>query len=131
MSPCSSVTDAASTALKLPKAFVTLRASRSMGGSFRDRSLRCLVAEGPNPLHQRQNAARLKARDQYDDGAVDDKGQARALAAEQVVGDFLQRHQDRSTNQRPEQQTAAAQRHTDHNIHADQDAEPGFQTVTS
>src|SRR5689334_25390707 len=33
MSPCSSVTLAASTALKLPKAFVTSRASRSMGGS--------------------------------------------------------------------------------------------------
>src|SRR5258705_2138962 len=126
MSPCSSVTDAASTALKLPKAFVTLRASRSMGGSFRDRSLRCLVAEGPNPLHQRQNAARLKARDQYDDGAVDDKGQARALAAEQVVGDFLQRHQDRRTYQRPEQQAGAAQcRHGQH-LHRDQDAEPGF-----
>ena len=37
ISPCSSVTDAASTALKLPKALVTSRASRSMGGSRRGR----------------------------------------------------------------------------------------------
>src|SRR5882757_3936269 len=95
ISPCSSVTDAASTALKLPKAFVTLRASRSMGGSRRDGWLQGLATPRPDPLDQGQNAAGLEARDQYDDGAVDDKGQARALAAEQVVGDFLQRYQDR------------------------------------
>src|SRR6202022_821051 len=107
MSPCSSVTDAASTALKLPKAFVTLRASRSMRCSRSDCWLRRFAAPRPEPLDQGQNAAGLKARDQYDDGAVDDKGQARALATKQVVGDFFQRHQDRSTYQRPEQQASA------------------------
>src|SRR5881227_1315447 len=62
MSPCSSVTEAASTALKLPNAFVTLRASRSMGDSRDVRRLRALAASRPEPLDQGQDAARLKAR---------------------------------------------------------------------
>src|SRR5438876_2766686 len=70
MSPCSSVTEAASTALKLPKAFVTSRASRSMGRSLRQR-FRRLAAPGQLPVDQRQNAAGLEPRDQHDDGAVD------------------------------------------------------------
>src|ERR1700676_3696606 len=126
MSPCSRVTEAPSTALKLPKAFVTLRASRSMGCSRGDCWLRGFVTFRPQPLDQRQNAARLKARDQHDDGAIQDERQAGALAAEQVVGDFLQRHQDRSTDQRSEQQAGAAQRRHDQDLHGDQDAEPRF-----
>src|ERR1700726_4950739 len=81
MSPCSSITEAASTALKLPKAFVMSRASRSMGGSFRSIDARHLaVAPGPQPVDECQNAAGLKARDQYDNGAVKNKCQAGALA---------------------------------------------------
>src|SRR5436190_21029478 len=64
ISPCSSVTLAASTALKLPKAFVTSRASRSIRSPFRGRGLRRLVADGPDPLDQGENAARLEAGDQ-------------------------------------------------------------------
>src|ERR1700710_3108011 len=86
ISPCSSVTEALSTALKLPKAFVTSRASRSMGGPRRDRTLRCFTALRPQPVDQRQNAAGLEARDQHDDGAVNHERQAGALAAEQIVG---------------------------------------------
>src|SRR6266478_2729299 len=126
MSPWSSVTEAASTALKLPKAFVTSRASRSMGCSRRDRRLRRFAAPRPQPLDKRQNASGLKAGDQDDDRAVHDEGQPRALSAEQVVGDFFQRHQDRSTYQRSEQQAGAAQRRHDQDLHGDQDAEPGF-----
>src|SRR5258708_25670484 len=126
MSPCSSVTDAASTALKLPKAFVTSQASRSTGCSFRHRDLRGLVGYGPDPLDQRQDAAGLEARDQYDDGAVDDKRQAGPLAAEQIVGDFLQRPQDRGAAQRTEQQSRAAARPPAHHFYGNQDAEPGF-----
>src|SRR5882757_8891723 len=124
MPPCSSVTEAASTALKLPKAFVTLRASRSTGCSFRDCRLGCLVADGPNTLDQRQYAARLKARGQHDDGAIDDEGEPCPLAAEQVVGDFLERHQDRRTDQGSEQQAGAAECGHDQDLHRDQDAEP-------
>src|SRR5258708_4500788 len=126
MSPGSSVTEAASTARKLPKAFVTSRASRSMGRSRCNRRLRRSTAPRPNPLDQRQNAARLEARNQHDDGAVDDEGEAGALAAEQIVGDLLQRHQDRSTDQRSEQQSGTAQRRHDQDLHRDQDPEPGF-----
>src|SRR6267154_2893810 len=126
MSPCSSVTEAASTALKLPKAFVTLRASRSMGCFRCDRCRRRLASPGPQPVDQCQNAAGLKARDQHDDGTIHDEGETRALAAEQVVGDFLQRHQDRRTDQRSEQQAGTAECGHDQDLHGDQDAEPGF-----
>src|SRR5580704_2175878 len=126
MSPCSSVTEAASTARKLPKAFVTLRASRSMGCSRRSRRHGRTGTPRPEPLDQGQDAAGLKARDQDDDGAIDYKGQARALAAEQIVGDFLQRYQDRGADQRSEQQAGAAERRHDQDFDRDQDAEPGF-----
>src|SRR6185437_12458432 len=79
MSPCSSVTDAASTALKLPKALVMSRASRSMRRSFHGRS--SAPSLRPDSVHQRQDAAGLEARDQHDDGAINHEGQARAFAA--------------------------------------------------
>src|SRR6195256_3954146 len=126
ISPCSSVTEAASTALKLPKAFVTLRASRSMGCFRCDRYLRRLASPGPQPVDQCQNAAGLKARDQHDDRAIHDEGETRALAAEQVVGDFLQRHQDRRTDQRPEQQAGAAERRHDQHLHGNQNTKSRF-----
>src|SRR5882757_11008845 len=66
MSPCSRVTEAASTALKLPKALVTSRASRSMAGSRCDLSLLRLAAPVPEPVDQGQDAAGLEARDQKD-----------------------------------------------------------------
>src|SRR5437868_9110728 len=75
MSPCASVMEAASTALKLPKAFVTWRASRSMGCSSGDCWLRGLVTLCPQPLDKHQNTSGLKARDQDDDRAVHDEGQ--------------------------------------------------------
>src|SRR5260370_16197446 len=127
MSPCSSVTEAASTALKLPKAFVTLRASRSMSGSPCTVDSRHLATSSrPEPVDQRQYAARLKARDQYNDGAVHDECEPCPLAAEQVVGDFLQRHQDRGADERSEQQAGAPQRRHDQYLDRDQDAEPRF-----
>src|SRR3954468_5701545 len=74
MSPCTSVTDAASTALKLPKAFVTSRASRSMACSRSGgHGLRLLAPTRPQPLDQGQDAAGLKARDQHNDRAVHHK----------------------------------------------------------
>ena len=90
------------------------------------RPARRRLAPCPEPVDQRQNAARLEARDDHDDGAVDDEGEARALAAQQIVGDFLQRHQDRRAHQRPEQQPGAAERRHDQHLHRDQDAEAGF-----
>src|SRR5487761_2296089 len=98
MSPCSSVTEAASTALKLPNALVTSRASRSMRGSPRPFGIRHpAVSFRPYPGDQRQDAARLEPRNQHDDGAVEDKRQA-----------------------------GAAERGHDQNLHRDQEAEPGL-----
>src|SRR6201985_564774 len=89
MSPCSSVTEAASTARKLPKALVISRASRSMTGPGRGR--RRLARLGA-PLHdavgERQQAAGLEPRDQHDDCAIHHEGETRSLPAELVVGDF-------------------------------------------
>src|SRR3984893_14018688 len=122
MSPCSRVTEAASTALKLPKALVISRASRSMGRSPRRFDVRLLAALlCPHAIDQHQDAAGLKPRDQHDDRAIEDKGQAGTFAAQQIVGDFLQRHQDRSARQRPEQQAGAAERGHDQYFHRDQD----------
>src|SRR3954469_8362564 len=72
ISPCSSVTDASSTALKLPNAFVIPRASRSMAGS--------LICAGLASSHeQAEQAAGLEARDQHDDRAIQDEGEAGPL----------------------------------------------------
>src|SRR5262249_35971164 len=122
MSPWSSVTDALSTALKLPKVLVTPRASRSMAGLRRSR----LVAPLPEPIGEREQSAGLETRDQHDDRAIDHEGEPRALAAEQAVGELFQRHQDRSAHQRPEQQARAAKRGHDQDLHRDQDAEAGL-----
>src|SRR3954447_9925741 len=92
MSPCSSVTEALSTALKLPNAFVRSRASRSMGGSLRNDGFRRFAALRPQPVDQGQNASGLEPCDQHDDGAIDHECQSRTLAAEQIVGNLLQRH---------------------------------------
>src|ERR1700743_1343428 len=89
ISPCSNVTDAASTALKLPKARVTLRASRSMAPSCYGCRFGRLAAPLPEPLDQRQDASRLGARDQHDEGAIEDKGADRARSGETGIGGFL------------------------------------------
>src|SRR6201996_2260341 len=98
MSPCSRVTDALSTALKLPKVFVTSRASRSMAG-LRRGGLRRLAAPFPEPVGQCQQPTGLEARDQHDDRAIAHEGKTGALPAEPAVGQLLQRHQDRRTDQ--------------------------------
>src|SRR5260221_47731 len=77
------------------------------------------------PVDDGQDAAGLEARDQQDNRAIDHEGETGALAAEQAVGDFLQRHQDRSPHQRAEQQARAAKRSHDQDLHRDQDAEAG------
>src|SRR5581483_6522124 len=126
MSPCSRVRLAASTALKLPKAFVTPRASRSMGRS-RCQSLLLfragLGAPLQEPLDQCEDAAGLKARDQDNDRAIDHESEAGTLAAEQAVANLFQRHQDRSAHQRAEQQPCSAERRHDQYLHRDQQAE--------
>src|SRR3954466_16414348 len=93
MSPCCRVTLALSTALKLPKALVTSCASRSMRCSRRGRPLR-LARLRQQAVEQLQDSAGLETRDQHDDGAVEHESKSCALAAEPVVGNLLERHQD-------------------------------------
>src|SRR5664279_6152498 len=104
ISPCCSVTLAASTARKLPKALVMARASRSMGRSLlRGQRRGRLLPACPEPVDQGQDAAGLKPRDQDDDRAIEHEGQAGARATQPVVGNFLERHQNGRPYQRPEQ----------------------------
>src|SRR5882757_10882747 len=63
MSPSSTDTDASSTALKAPKALVTLFASISMAAHG--------LALCRTALEQGKQSARQEARDDHDDGAID------------------------------------------------------------
>src|SRR3954470_14445590 len=112
MSPCSTDTEAPSTALKAPNALVTLRASISTAH---------LAA-----FEQREEPARQEAGDDHDDRAVDHEGDAGALASQQAVRQLLERHQDQGADQRAEQLAGAAQRCHHHHLDRDQDAEARF-----
>src|ERR1044072_2888628 len=75
MSPSSTATEASSTALKAPKALVTLRASISTGS--------------PAALEQRQQAARQEAGDDHEDRA-DQAGDVALLDRDRGVVDRLE-----------------------------------------
>src|ERR1700761_3441603 len=94
MSPSSTETEASSTALKAPKALVMRRASISMAARLFNGLGDCRLA-----LEQRPGPARQETRDDHDDRAVDDVGEARALAAEVGIRQFLERHQDQRADQ--------------------------------
>src|SRR6185437_14693170 len=82
ISPASTEISAPETARKLPNAFETACASSSMAAS---------PARGRNAVPQFEKPARLEARDQHDDAAIEDVGEAGAAAAEPGVGRGLQR----------------------------------------
>src|SRR5258708_22033924 len=106
MTSCSSTARSApDTARKLPNAFDTFLASSSIGAP---------PALRHDAIPQLEQAAGLKARDQDDDAAVEDIGQARAAAAEPGIGRDLQRDQDQRAEQRTEQHAGAAERRADH-----------------
>src|SRR5471032_2671363 len=118
MSPSSTETEASSTALKAPYALVIPRASICMAALRLGGLCRRRLA-----LEQRQQAARQEARDDHDDRAIDDVGDAGTLATEIGIRQFLERHQDQRADQRAEQLARAAECcHHDH-LHRDQDAE--------
>ena len=103
MSPCSTAMEASSTALKAAERLGDVAASSSMGAPRRLRSSGascarqdCLSTVRMPPGWKRAISTMMRA--------IDDEGQAGAFAAEQVVGDLLQRHQDQGADQRPEQQ---------------------------
>src|SRR5580704_10114160 len=116
ISPSSTVRSAPATAQKLPNAFETFFASSSMGA---------LPKAWREALPQLVQAAGLKARDQHDDAAVDDEGQAGAAAAELGVHCRLQRNEDQRADQRSEQGAGAAKGCDDDHLHRDENAEAG------
>src|SRR6266542_1682103 len=121
MSPSSTDTDASSTALKAPNALVTFLASISMA----PRNIRLRLPRRP-ALEQRQQPARQEARDDDDDGAIDDEGEARAAPTQIAVGELLQRHQDQGADQWAEELACAAQSRHHYHLDRDQDAEARF-----
>src|SRR6478672_6148223 len=127
MSPCSSVTEAASTALKLPKALVMACASRSMGNPPRRFAVHHLAGSfDPEAIDQRQDASGLKTRDQHNDRAIDHEGKTGALASQEIVGNLFERHQDCGAHEGAEQQAGAAERGHDQDLDRNQDAQSGL-----
>src|SRR5215831_8326096 len=117
-SPSLTATEASSTALNAPKAIVSWLASSSMAGLGLGR----LALGTPAAGEEGQQSARQEASDDDDNCAIDHEGQPRAFAAEQAVGDLLQRHQDQRPHEGPKQQTCPAERGHDQHLDGDQDA---------
>src|ERR1700733_14627186 len=117
ISPCSTVRSAPATARKPPNSLETLVASSNRGAppAFRHDS-----------IPQIEQAARLKTRDNHDDAAINNVGEAGPAAAEPAIGRGLQRHQDHRAEEWAEQQPGTAERGNDHHLHGDQNAEAGI-----
>src|SRR6201984_253135 len=113
ISPCATARSAPRTAKKLPNALETFCALSSM------------IPPRQKGRHARPpfvHAARLEPREQHDDAAIEDVGEARAAAAEPGIGRGLQRHQDQRADERAAQRPRAAQGGDDHHLHRHQDA---------
>src|SRR5271156_760641 len=117
ISPSSTDRSAPRTARNSPKAFETFLASSSM---------RAFPEFWRHTLPHFEQPARLEARDQNDDAAIENVGQSGAAAAEPAIGRGLQRYQDQGADQRPEQGAGAAQGRDDHHLHRDENAEGGI-----
>src|SRR3954452_2376973 len=85
ISPSAMPRSAPWTAKKLPNALETLVASSSMA---------LAPHAGRHAVPELVQASGLIARQQHDDAAIENVGEARAAAAEPGVGGGLQRHQD-------------------------------------
>src|SRR5947209_19589422 len=100
ISPSSMERSAPATARRLPKAFETFSALSSMAPP---ESRRDAVPHLVQP-------ARLEARDDDDDAAVENVGEARAAAAEPGVGRSLQRNENQRADQRAVKRPGAPER---------------------
>src|SRR5262245_30177224 len=110
-------------ATKLPKLRETSRALSSMahrdGFTPARPALRYLVPQVEQP-------ARLEARQDNDNAAVENIGQPRAAAAEQRIRHRLQRDKDHGAEQGAEQSAGTAKRRDDDHLDRAQDAEAAF-----
>src|SRR6266446_1385030 len=117
ISPSSTARSACDSAMKLPKDRETDFASSSMGHRLLARR-----AHGQAPPQLEQTAG-FETRENQDDAAIENVGQARAAAAEQAVGRALQRDQDGGAEQRTKQRADAAERGRDDHLDGNQDTE--------
>src|SRR5580698_4689275 len=99
ISPSATDRSAPATAWKLPNALETLVASSSMGAP---------PALRHHAIPQVEQAARLEARDDDDDAAIENVGQTGAAAAEPAVRRRLKWNKNQRAKQRTEQQAGAA-----------------------
>src|SRR4051812_24010681 len=117
MSPSSIARSALESATKAPKLRLTPRASSSTGLRPQEgEARREAVPDLGDP-------ARLEARDEDDDAAVEDVGQPGAAAAEIGVRRGLQRDEDGGADQGAEERAGAAERRGDDELDRAQDAE--------
>src|ERR1700761_5161664 len=116
LAPSATVRSALRTAKKLPNALETPFASSSMARP----------PLGRDAMPELVETAGLEAREQHDDAAIDDVGEARARAAEPGVGGRLQRHQNQRADQRPEQRAGTTERSRDQHLHRDEQADPAL-----
>src|ERR1700676_3621021 len=93
MSPSLTARSAPATARNSPNALETLVASSSM---------EALSDARRNTVPHLGQAARLEPRDQHDNAAVENVGQAGAAAAEPAIGRGLDRDQDQRADERSE-----------------------------
>src|SRR6185437_3920999 len=114
ISPSATVRSALRTAKKLPNALETPFASSSMARPPPHRDAMPELVE----------TAGLETREQHDDAAIEDVGEAGARAAEPSVGGRLQRHQDQRADQGAEQRAGAAERGGDQHLHRHEQADP-------
>src|ERR1700731_2088976 len=123
ISPSSTSRFAFASATKLPKLRETSRALSSM--THRDGFAPARPAlRGAAP--QVEQPAGLEPRQDDDDAAVENVGEPGAAAAEQRIGDGLQRNEDHGAEQRPEQGAGSPERRDDDHLDRAQDAEPAL-----
>src|SRR5581483_11134890 len=117
ISPSSIVRSAPATARRLPNVFDTFSALSSIPAPpelWRD-----AVPHFVQP-------ARLEARNDHDDAAVENIGEPGAAAAEPGVGGGLQRDQDDGAEQRAVEGPCPTERRDDHHLYRDEDSKTAF-----
>src|SRR5262249_45359804 len=114
-SPSLTAMEALSTALNAPKAIVSLLASSSMAGLGFGRLAGGTLAAA----EQGQQSARKEASEDGDNCPKAHEGETRAYAAEQAVGNLLQRHQNQCPHERPKQQARPTERSHDQHLDGD------------
>src|SRR5215831_1827715 len=123
ISPSPTLRLASDKARRLPKARETFWASSSTRPlRLRPRPQQPPQAR-PHLVPKLDEPAGLEARQQHDDAAVEDVGQAAAAAAEPGVGGALHRHQDDGADDRPVERAGAAEGGGDDHLHRDEDTE--------